>query len=409
VKKLNKSLLPALIATALASTAAFAQDSKEPILYTTTDEGKTILTQGNQTVEVGPGEAATADESGVRLVAQVPDALGWPCSLQVANDRKFPAYQMDDLPEGNKAREIVRRYLEDAEVIEPSPRFRNGGSHGSFSVAELMEFVSPEYWYMPENSQAILADKRPDTLLVSLYVGINKAVIDNHAFKAMQELHGDSIPTLFVFNDTNVVPVSYFGPNVSMEEVLKAYTDRGIRTADVPMWELGDININPSGAEFEKLFDNIPALEDIPPDRQAALQVDLEKNGFSKKPIFVSVMGGTDTIAVDQPERVRVAMSMGIKNIPTLIQVVEVDVVLQRCGPGLSSGSGADGGTTVSGGSGADGGTTFSGGSGSGADGGTTVSGGTTPPGGAIVISGSLATSVVTDPDPNPDPPVSPS
>ena len=61
MKKLNKSLLPALIATALASTAAFAQDSKEPILYTTTDEGITSLTQGDQYLEVGPGEAAAAD------------------------------------------------------------------------------------------------------------------------------------------------------------------------------------------------------------------------------------------------------------------------------------------------------------------------------------------------------------
>ena len=63
----RKSILPALIATALASTVAYAQDQESeepkflaPGLYTTTDEGKTFLIQEGETLEMGPGEAGYA-------------------------------------------------------------------------------------------------------------------------------------------------------------------------------------------------------------------------------------------------------------------------------------------------------------------------------------------------------------
>ncbi len=341
VKKSIKLLLPALIAAALAPAAVSALDSKNLILYTSTDVGKTILTQNGQSIEIGPTEAAIADDSGIRHVSQIPEALGWPCSTQAARDRKFPSYQMDTLPQGDKAREIVKRYLEEAEVIEPALHLRNGGVHGTFSVSELMQFVSPEYWYKPDKSRPILGDKRPDTLEISLYVGIHQAVADNYTFRALQEKYGDQIPTLFVFNDSNVVPISYFGPNVSIKEIIKAYSERGINIADVPMWELGDYHLSPTISEFEKLF-KIPSLESISPERQAALKADLEKYGFSRKPVFVSLLASAEQVSVDQPDRVRVAASMGIKRIPTRITVITPDVLVQRCGPGTPAGTSID-------------------------------------------------------------------
>ncbi len=369
VKTLNKLLLPALIALALGSVAASAQAGKQTYLFTSTDVGKTILTKNGQSIEIGPAEAAVADGSGIRHVSQIPEALGWPCNSQAARDRKFPAYRIDSLPEGNKAREIVKRYLEEAEVIEPVLRLRNGGVHGTFSVSELMQFVSPEYWYKPDKSRPILTDKRPDTLEISLYVGIHQAVADNYTFRALQEKYGDEIPTLFVFNDSNVVPISYFGPNVSMKEIVKAYSERGINIADVPMWELGDHHLSPTVSEFEKLFD-IPSLESISPERQAALKADLEKYGFSRKPVFVSLLASAEQVSVDQPDRVRVAASMGIKRIPTRITVITPDVLVQHCGPG------APAGTSI----------------------GDVVSGGTTPIGGASFPQGSPVVPPPTDP-----------
>ena len=49
---------------------------------------------------------------------------------------------------------------------------------------------------------------------------------------------------------------------------------------------------------------------------------------------------------MDQPERVRVAASMGMKRIPTTLNFIEPDVILARCGPGTPVGSGGVSGST---------------------------------------------------------------
>ena len=105
--------------------------------------------------------------------------------------------------------------------------------------------------------------------------------------------------------------------------------------------------------EFEKFneYFKIPALEDISPEKQASLKADLEAHGFSRKSIIVTMFSESGAMAVDQPERVRVAASMGIERIPTTINFIEPDLHLARCGPGTPAGSsGVSGSTTPIGG-----------------------------------------------------------
>jgi hypothetical protein len=133
--------------------------------------------------------------------------------------------------------------------------------------------------------------------------------------------------------------------------VLKAFSERGIKVADVPMWWLGDYALQPTIAEFEKFFD-IPPLEDIPPEQQEKMRAELETNGFTRKPIIVNLMAESGTMAVDQPARIRMAAEMGMTNIPTSLFFIEPDMVLARCGPGTPAGSsGVSGSTTPLGGS----------------------------------------------------------
>ncbi len=130
--------------------------------------------------------------------------------------------------------------------------------------------------------------------------------------------------------------------------------------------------------EFEKFFD-IPALEDIPADRQAALKADLETNGFTRKSIIVTLFAQSGTMAVDQPERVRVAASMGLDRIPTTFSFIEEDNIVAHCGPGTPMGTSG-------------------------------VSGSTTPIGGATVPPGTPVAPPPTEPEiPVPPPPASPS
>lgn len=365
--KQTMKLLPLMIGSLLASGAVYAQNTCEelegtpPGLYTTTDEGRTILIRDDQVIELGPGDAGFADESGVKCIQRIPQFMDWPCSTDAARSRKFATYSIEDLPDGNKPREIVQRYFEVPEVIEPIPRWKEGEYHLLLDENAILQFSSDEYWYHPASPDALRDVRRPKTLLIALYVGVNQVVIDQQHLRALKaEYGGANIPVVFEFNDSNVVPISYFGPNVSLEEVLKASNERGINIDSAPMWELGDYNIRPTVAEMREFFD-IPALEDIPPERRQALEDDLEANGFNSKPVFVSILSGSDSMVVDQPQRVAVAASMGYETIPVHLTIVQPDVLVQRCGPGTPAGFSQ-----------------------------TSISGETTPPGGAVLPPGGV-------------------
>jgi hypothetical protein len=375
VTVLTKAILPALIATALAGTALAQEDCIEiegapPGLYATTDEGRTFLIKDGEVVEMGPGEAGFADENGVKCIKRPPKFLDWPCATQAAQSRMFSTYSMDDLTEKNKIEEIVRRYFEIPEVIAPIPNWVDGEYNAVFEYKDLIPFSNDDYWYYHNEDRPFLDPKRPRSLQISLYVGINKVVIDKVAAEALRkDLGTDQIPVTFVFNDSNVVPISYFGPNVSIEEVNKAFFERGIKLADVPMWWLGDYHLLPTIEEFERFFD-IPSLESISAQKQEALRSDLQANGFTRKPLIVTVLSDSGTMMVDQPERLRVAASMGLTRFPTVFNFVETDMVNARCGPGTPIGFGS-----------------------------AAISGESTPPGGAVVPPGVP----ITPPPPDPD------
>ena len=345
MKLLVRSILPAVIASALAIPSGMAQSPDDedvvvPGLYVTTSEGKTFLQQGEETIEMEAGQSGFANEEGMQRIDALPVALDWPCSGSAAMGRMFATYRIEDLPEKGRAAEIARRYFEIPEVIEPIPNWIDGEYHTTLSVDELFQFSSPEYWYFTDPDKDFLHPKRPTSLLVSMFVGITTAIVDNNALDVLREIHGDEeIPVTFVFNDSNTVPISYFGDNVSLEETFKAFQERGIKLADPPMWWLGDFHLKPTIEEYEKFFD-IPALEDIPQDRQDKLREDLATHGFSRKPIIVSILAEAGIMTIDQPRRVRMAADMGITRIPTVINFVEKDSVVARCGPGTPIGFG---------------------------------------------------------------------
>jgi hypothetical protein len=361
----HRALLPALIASALATASVQAQIANKtpaadedclevqgtpPGLYATTDEGRTFLMKGDKMVELAPGEAAFADESKITCIKKVPEFLDWPCSSEAASSRKFATYKYEDLEPDNSIKQVVRRYFDIPEVIEPIPNWLEGEFHTRLDSQEIIAYSSPEYWYKPNPSVDFMHEKRPKTLLISLYVGVNRVVLDNYAVDALRQYYGkEKIPVDFVFNDSNVVPVSYFGSNVSLEEINKAFNERRIKLAEVPMWPLGDYHFSPSAEEFERLFD-LPKLEDIDGLRREAISAQLETYGFSRKPVFVTMLEG-GKVYVDDPDRVRVALSMGIDQLPSVVNFIESDSHLARCGPGTPAGAlGVSGATTPIGG-----------------------------------------------------------
>jgi hypothetical protein len=389
----RRAILPAVIALALMSNSAFAQEDAcedlegtPPGLYVTTDEGRTFLAKEGKVLEVSPGQSAYAGDSKMACIKNVPAFLDWPCSTDAANSRKFATYAITDLAgqSGAKlAQEVVRRYFEIPEVIEPVPDWLEGEFHAKLAYSDIIQFASGEYWYLPTSNEKLTDERRPKVLQISLFVGINAVVVDSYMVELLKAHYGtEDIPVVFVFNDSNTVPISFFGPNVSLEEIYKSFNERGIKIADAPMWPLGDYTLAPTAEEFEKFFD-LPDLEDIDPVRREALMAQLETFGFSKKPAFVTMMSGGGKIYVDDPALIRVALSMGMERIPTALTFVEPDAHLTRCGPGTPVGS--------------------SGGA---------ISGESTPPGGAVVPPGGGGSGPVLVPGqtitPPPETPISP-
>lgn len=362
-KVVRRSVLPAMIAFALASAGTSAQtkpgDNREctdmegtpPGLYVTTDEGRTFLMKGDEMVELAPGDAAFADDNKLTCIKKVPEFLDWPCSSDAAASRKFATYAFSDLdPDKEIIEQVVKRYFEIPEVIEPIPNWLEGEYHTKLDISSIIAYSSPEYWYKPDPSVDIMHEKRPKTLLISLYVGINRVVIDNYTIDALRQFYkNEKIPVIFVFSDSNVVPVSYFGANVSLEEVKRAFDERQIKLAEVPLWPVGDHHFSPTKEEFEKYFD-LPALDAIDPLRREAVEAELETYGFSRKPIFVTMLQ-SGKMYVDDPSRVRIAIAMNMPRLQTVINFVEEDSHLSRCGPGTPASShGVTGATTPIGG-----------------------------------------------------------
>jgi hypothetical protein len=316
---------------------------RTPGLYTSTDEGLTYVVQGDNIIELAPSEAAFANEDTMSCVEEVPVILDWPCSTPESLARQIPSFTLDSLDGENIPKQVVRRYFEIPEIIEPRPRWKNGDFHGTFNRQDIIQFPTIEYWYTPSSQESMLDERRPKTLQITLHVGLSLVVVDNRAIDALLEKYGGkNVPVVFNYADQSEVPISYFGRNVSLEELADAFMNGGVRVSEVPMWEIGDFHLEPTIEEFEKLFD-IPALEEIDPGNLQGLVANLETRGFSRKPVFVSLMAESSILSIDQPARIRAAQSLGFDKIPTVVLYYGENAHRARCGSNAKSGTPAPG------------------------------------------------------------------
>ena len=118
-----------------------------PGLYVLTDEGRTILLQDDEIIELGPGEAGFADQTGMKCIERIPQFMDWPCATDAAKSRRFATYTIEDLETDNPPLEIVQRYFDIPEVIEPIPNWVDGEYHMKLDRGQILQFQSEEYWY----------------------------------------------------------------------------------------------------------------------------------------------------------------------------------------------------------------------------------------------------------------------
>jgi len=327
---------------ALAQAAACMDlDGIPPGLYAEVRSGKAYLEKDNKRIELGPGQVGFADLDRLECIDEPPRFLDWPCASDAARSRAFATYDLSKLANGDRLEEIVGRYFSVPEIPSPAINWLAGETHGHFAAGRLAPYNSGTLWYQPAENRALLSGERPRTLLVSLYLQLGQALVDSHMWKAMgaSESDGD-LPVTFVFHDSNTIPIGALGEDANLQQIIETFFQQDVKLAPVPMWWQGDHHLKVPLGEFERYFD-IPPLESVDPARRAALKSDLDSGGLERKPIFITLMSESGTVVVDQPDRVRVAGSLGMERLPVVLNFVESDTLLAACGPGFAQGMGA--------------------------------------------------------------------
>lgn len=331
----RRSPLTVLVAVALGAPASLpAQDNPPPGLYTSVDESEIYIIQPNgDQVDVKTGEAAVVNQDGVTFISDRPQFLNWPCGTAFAGNRgSLPTYSLDSLPPEDRIGQVTDLYFSNQQVLEGSPRWENGEYHGAFSAAEIDQYVSNARWYTSGDALPGMDAKRPDTLLIGLFYGTGQVVVDTNHLDALKAMYGDEpIPTLFEYQEENVVPVSWYGDNPTPEQVLANFQTSGVKPADVPLWYAGDRHL---AVDPNRLADlaGVPPLSEMSPERQAQLREDIEQNGFRAKPVNLALVPGQQQFIADQGERLRVAAAMGVLSVPVMFSVYDAGVIAGQCG-----------------------------------------------------------------------------
>ena len=331
----RRAPLAALVALALGVPPALpAQDRPVPGLYTSVDESEIYIIQPNgDQVDVRTGESVVVNQDGVRFISDRPQFLNWPCGTAFAGSRgTLPTFSLESLPPEDRIAQVTDLYFSNQQVLEGSPRFENGESHGAFPAAEIDQFVSNARWYTTGDSAPGMAAKRPDTLLIGLFYGTGQVVVDTNHLDELKALYGDEpIPTLFLYEEENVAPIPWYGDNPTPEQSMANFNASGVKPADVPLWYAGDRHAT---ADPNRLADlaGVPPLSEMSPERQAQVREDIERNGFRAKPVNLALVPGQEQFIADQGERLRVAAAMGIISVPIMFSVYDAGSVAGQCG-----------------------------------------------------------------------------
>jgi hypothetical protein len=333
--RLRRVPLTALVAVALGAPATLAaQDRPVPGLYTSVDESEIYIIQPNgDQVDVRTGESVVVNQDGVRFIADRPQFLNWPCGTAFAGNRgSLEKFSLDSLPPEDRIAQVTDRYFTNQQVLEGSPRFENGESHGAFPAAEIDQFVSNARWYTTGDAAPGMAAKRPDTLLIALFYGTGQVVVDTNHLEELKTMYGDDpIPTLFLYEEENVAPISWYGNNPTPEQIMDNFNASGVKPAEVPLWYAGDRHVT---ADPNRLADlaGVPPLSEMSPERQAQVREDLEQNGFRAKPVNLALVPGQEQFIADQGDYLRVAAAMGVISVPVMFSVYDAGVIAGQCG-----------------------------------------------------------------------------
>lgn len=259
---------------------------------------------------------------------------GWTCAGDLDRGSYDPVYNVNDLPNQRLVKDVADRYFKNRARLAEFPDWPHDEFNMLASADELLNLLSKSgsrFWYRPGPHEKGPGANPRDSVLISLYPDNQTIVIDTPAERIRKwKAEGkERIPVTFFYNFKYQRPMSRFGDNATLKEVINAFFNKGLELTPVPLFTVGDYHLMVPGKDLEDLFD-IPKDSEIDPKRYKELANDLTANGFSKKPVLVTLLRDGHYKRLAEPDRVRVALDQGIKDFPVALFYHRLD--RQACG-----------------------------------------------------------------------------
>jgi hypothetical protein len=193
--------------------------------------------------------------------------------------------------------------------------------------------VRDAFWYRNDRAD------RPDTrgIMISLYQHDGSIVVDGNPERLREALdRGEtSVPVVLLYNEELHRPVSDFGANALVGDIVAAFFSEQLQLTHVPDWRdpFGDYHNVADIAEFEE-FVTLPTREEIDDARWSKLTTELQADGFSRKPVIVSMYHEGNRVWVDEPDRLTAARELGMEQAPVVYLYHGIDRLPCGVAPG---------------------------------------------------------------------------
>ncbi len=271
------------------------------------------------------------DEYVNTAIDMLPFLPGWACRSG-SLDRYSPIhYSPSQLPEVASLQDIADSFFERNERLSPFPDWSNNEVHVSVPTAEVQQYLNSEYWYN------VGRNNRPmnEGIMVSLYKYDNSIVVDGNLGQVQQAIQNGvaTVPIVVIYNEVSQRPISRFGSDVTTGQIVDAFFDDQTQVTLVPNWKgpYGDYHHIADIDELEQYVE-LPAKEDVEAGRWQAMQGELNRFGFSEKPVIVVLYG--HQVWVNEPDRLAAAKELGMTEAPVVYLYHSIDRLPCGIAPG---------------------------------------------------------------------------
>jgi len=276
-------------------------------------------------VKSHPARAAEFYDTAASLLPALP---GWVTQADVDPDRYTREVDPAELGEDPSVRRVAELFFNERRRIVPFPDWSEGRVHMEAAVSELVDLVTDEQWYVAGESDGspLTVPNRP--VFVSLYQHDEQIVVDSGVERIRQarEQGVERLPVVLVYNNRLQRPISEFEDQATLEQLAEVFYEDAIELTAVPEWKVGDHH---KAATFEELREvvDIPAREDIAPERWEAVEQALRDNGMrlSRPLLLTLVRSGQGRAWIDDPVKVAVAEELGVETLPVVLFYHKLD------------------------------------------------------------------------------------